>query len=103
MAKAIALYVGYDSFGRDVQVAQRVDGLWWERHAIKTRFGLSRSPWSFVPASEIKHPTHLVPKVEYAGAPKVIQISEEDRTLYLEYGFNILRKCDGHYTLRLPN
>lgn len=103
MAKAIALYVGSDSYGRDVQVAQRADGLWWERHSVKTRFGWVKSPWSFLPSSEVNHPTYLVPQVEYAGVAEAVQLSEEDRKLYLSYGFSILRKSEGHYVLRLPN
>lgn len=103
MAKAIALYVGSDSYGRDVQVAQRADGLWWERHTVKTRYGWAKSPWTFLPDTEVKHPTYLVPKVEYAGVPEKILLAEEDRTLYLSYGFKILRRSEGYPTLRLPN
>jgi len=46
MAKAVNYWYGCDSFGRNVEVAQREDGAYFERHQYSNgRYGLSTTKW----------------------------------------------------------
>lgn len=46
MAKAIRVFLGTDTFGRQVEVAQRADGIYFERHQFDNgSYGMATSKW----------------------------------------------------------
>ena len=46
MAKAIKHFIGRDTFGRNVERTQRLDGVWFARHdEDHGRYGWSLSKW----------------------------------------------------------
>ena len=101
MAKAKGIYTGVDSYGRSVEVAQRVDGVFFFRQYGWNGFGNTWSKWQKV-ETEINHPAQVQCLSEYAGAPDYVEIAEEDRHLRIAWGFNILRLAGTTPRVRLP-
>lgn len=96
MAKAIKIFIGTDTFGRGVEVAQRADGVYFERHQFDNgRYGLSTTRWS------VHEPSFITEGVNaYSGEPFKYE------SPVMTWGFQNLREFDnsnGEYNVRLPN
>jgi hypothetical protein len=100
MAKAIKAYSGYDSCGRRVCLAQRVDGAWFQRAMEQTGYGCQWTKWQKDEAPT--HPTKIKCTVECADSPDYREIPECERENYAEWGFVVLT-LGGHEGFRLPN
>lgn len=94
MAKAIAYWYGNDTFGRQVEVAQREDGVYFERHQYDAgRYGLSKTRWeSHKPGFETST------KNAYTG-----EVSYHPENPIMTWGFQRLARCSEVPRLRLPN
>jgi len=92
MAKAIKFYTGNDTYGRGVDVAQRVDGVWFFRAEKETQWGVQMSKWKVY--QEPTWETHYTN--EYDG--KRYKYDEPE----MAWGFNTLKKLD-YKGARLPN
>jgi len=101
MAKANRLYSGHDSYGRTIEVAERIDGVWFWREYGWNGYGMGWAKWQAlgeVPA----HPAKVRNMCEYADAPEYVEIPEAERADRIEWGFNTFRIVPGPYRLRLP-
>jgi hypothetical protein len=101
MAKAIQAFSGRDTFGNWIEVVQREDGQWFERHQEnRGRYGVGTSKWA-----KYKEPTFLTRERsvfadDYDMENEYIELPEGK---YIEWGFNKLERLDGPFTYRLPN
>lgn len=101
MAKADRLYRGHDSYGRAIEVAERIDGVWFWREYSWNGYGMGWSKWAAL--GELPtFPNKVRNMCEYADAPDYIEIPEKERANCIEWGFNVLRIIPGPYRLRLP-
>lgn len=94
MAKAIKHFIGRDTFGRNVERAQRLDGVWFARHdEDHGRYGWSLSKWYEIEAPEMS--TTCIN--QYSG-----ETLECDP--YMCWGFQRMHDItgDGKLRLRLP-
>ena len=92
MAKAIQFFYGNDSQGRNVDVAQRVDGVWFARWDVETIYGVQKCKWTEHKEPEFEtHYTNV-----YDG--KCYEYSEPQ----MSWGFKTLKKLD-YKGARLPN
>ena len=92
MAKSTRFFTGTDSFGRGVDVAQRVDGIWFARSEKETNWGNQMSKWA-----EHEEPTfESHGKNEYSG-----ESFEYDKP-QMFWGFNKLDEIE-YKGARLPN
>lgn len=101
MAKAVAWYVGSDSYGRGVEKAKRTDGEWFVRFYGWNGYGQGWSRWETCETPT--HPTRVLNACEYAGAPEYVDIPAEDQLLRIDHGFTCLRLVNSQNNLRLPN
>lgn len=101
MAKATRLYFGYDSYGRSIEVAERVDGAWFWRDYGWNGYGNAWSKWQ--PHETPTFPSKVKCSIECANSPEYIEIAKEDRENRIEWGFNTLKIVSGPHRLRLPN
>jgi hypothetical protein len=101
MSNAISLYNGRDSHGYSVQIAQRVDGVWFYRAEKTFKQYRAMSKWKQVDW-QIVHPDCVKNQIEYAGSPEYIEIPADDRFRRITWGFNTLRLHEGTVTVRLP-
>ena len=102
MAKANKVYSGHDSYGRAIEVAERIDGVWFWRGYGWNGYGMTWGKWEAL--GEVPtFPTKVRNMCEYADAPEYVEIAEEDRANRIEWGFNVFRIVPGPYRLRLPN
>ncbi len=100
MAKCTALYTGSNSRGVRVEVAKSISGAWFERSLGFNGYTVSWSKWSRLENAP-SHPSKLRNKVECADSPEYIDILEENRHSYIEWGFKTLMLSE--YTgCRLP-
>jgi hypothetical protein len=101
MAKVAKLYKGFTSnYSADVEVAESVNGKWFCREKVRTKWGPSWSKWAEV--KEPKSPTKIPCRIEMAGAPDFVEV---EKGKYIEWGFTELRLAEGgsDYGYRLPN
>lgn len=91
MAKSIREFGGTDTFGRDVQVAQRIDGVWFCRVREFNGFGIPWGRWEL----------YREPTFETHG----VNVYTDERFEYdkpvLMWGLNKLHEYD-ELTFRLP-
>lgn len=92
MTKTLREFGGTDTFGRDVQVAQRIDGVWFCRFREFNGYGVSWTRWETY-GREPTFQTHGVNV--YTGE------SFEHEKPVLMWGFNKLHEYD-ELTFRLP-
>ena len=95
MAKAIKHFIGHDTFGRNVERAQRFDGVWFARHEEDCgRYGYQMCSWYQTDDQEYK--TTCV----NAYTDEVMECNP-----YLTWGFQKMHDVtgDGKLRLRLPN
>ena len=94
MAKAQVVYGGSDSTGRGVEVAQRVDGVWFHREHSWNGYGMGWSKWM-----ELKKtpwfPTQGTNK--YTG-----EIYPIEHGSVMDWGFSTLNKYNSVPKYRLP-
>jgi hypothetical protein len=92
MAKSIKFFHGTDTFGREVNVAQRLDGAWFARSESETQWGNQMGRWE-----EHKEPTFETHyNNEYSGERC------EYLTPKMAWGFKTLEELD-YKGSRLPN
>ena len=100
MAKALRLYVGTDSRGTSIEVAERADGKWFMREYRFNGYGTGWSKWSsFEDVSFRTSCTNAYSGEVYNYTPE--EIAEERQ---LQWGFNWLVKItEESLKIRLPN
>ncbi|EMC4401916.1 hypothetical protein [Cronobacter sakazakii] len=101
MSKAVRVYSGRDSYGRSVQVAERVDGKWFSRFYEWNGYHSTWSRWK--PHETPVHPSRVKFATECSNAPEYYEIPEDKRANMIEWGFNNLSIVPGPHRLRLPN
>lgn len=100
MAKLQTLFYGSDSLGRDVEVAQSINGLWFCRRKEWNGYANAYGKWS--PTNTPTHPKKVLNQVECYNSPEYIELSEEESLKRIEWGFTNLRKFEGKLNYRLP-
>lgn len=102
MAKAQKVYMGHNTYGRTIQVAERQDGAWFWREYGWNGFGVGWSKWA--PTEEPPaHPERVRVVAEYAGAEEYAEIPEAERVHRVEWGFTTLHLVPGPSRVRLPD
>lgn len=92
MAKAIRVFSGYDTYGRHVERAQRLDGVWFARYQHETNYGIQYCKW-YEDAPEFE---------EYGENIYTAEKVKHEKPKAL-WGFNKLDERAGPHRLRLPN
>lgn len=95
MAKSVAYWYGTDTFGRQVEVAKREDGVFFERHQFNNgRYGMGTTRW------EEHEPTfETSTRNQYSG-----EVTYHPEEPIMSWGFQRLTRCDeAGSRLRLPN
>lgn len=101
MAKAKTIYSGYDSYGRAVEVAERVGGAWFWREYGFNGYRRSWSKWEPMEAPEF--PAKIKSFVEFSDSPEYIEIPADQRKNRISWGGNTLNIIPGPHRVRLPN
>lgn len=96
MAKAILAYVGDNSVGVDVQVAQSENGEWYYREWCFNGYAKCWSKWE-----KMTRTPNFVTHVENAYTGEIEEM--EDKTARLEWGFSRLDRLNERPKWRLPN
>ena len=101
MAKSIQGFFGRDTHGNFIEVVQRVDGVWFERHQeAKGRYGVGYSKWAMHSAPEFITKERSIYAEDYSLENEYISLPEGE---FINWGFNKLKKIDGDLSFRLPN
>lgn len=94
MAKATCAFFGSDSFGRSVEVAQSVAGVWYSREYAFNGYAMAWAKW----AKLDKAPTYMTEgENKYTGEKYTIESGK-----VLNWGFSSLTKYDQTPKFRLP-
>lgn len=102
MAKAVRLYTGNDTFGAAVEVAQRVDGVWFQRFQVNNgRYGYAMCKWH-KRIEPVTYPEKYLNQYWVQGEPEYIEIPEENRHLQIDWGFKTLTLSPDCSWVRLP-
>ena len=95
MSKAKIVYGGSDSAGRGIEVAQRVDGVWFSREYSWNGYGMGWSKW----AELKKVPGFLTQGTNaYSGESYPIEYGE-----VMSWGFSTLSRYSSAPKYRLPD
>jgi hypothetical protein len=93
--KAIQLFSGHDSFGRNVHVAQGEDGSWFFRTYGFNGYGSGWDKWTLLGEYEPTYKTKIINVYDFSE-------TEIESGELLEWGFTCLHKIEENTRIRLP-